>query len=247
MLKAVVPKPELKYKNISNDAQVGISGSMAVIVNFRDTFAIPQNTGLSGRVGDSVWCKMVELDFSLEANPAATRTATITAAGLAGTGNIINQALLDQAARLFIIQTRMDKTTSNPVSGLEWMGSTQSNAPGGASDWHLTPDRLVYKGQKRHIYHDNKYYLGRGIETTGDVGTPSTGAAPFGYSTPLYTVGEHRIVLKFPGHGLKLQFDSNATSVPVQQPLLYVCGKNNAQGNNPFFRLKNCRVWYTDP
>lgn len=247
MLRAVVPKPELKYHNVTNDAAISFTGGFAHIVNWTGTFKIPQNAGLGGRIGDSVWLKMIELHWELQGNSACARSNTQVDTGSAGAGNVINQANLDQSLRLVVIQSRMDKTTSLPIDGVELMGSTNSNAPGGASAFHEQLDRMVLRRQQRAVYHDKKYYLSRGVIGSADAVAPATTGAPFGICKPLLTVSEKRLIIKFPGHGLKLQFDGDATQVPVSMPVLWIVGKNNTSNNNPYFRLSCCRIWYTDP
>lgn len=248
MLKRIVPKPELKYFNVLDGGPVLSTNAHVVFSDWRDAFKIPQGSGLGNRLGDSVWLKMVEFVFEIQANGGCQRERTLTSGGAAGFGNVVDQANYDQAVAVRIVDTNMDVNTNTPLQSLEFIGSTQATAPDGPSGYYLSLDRMVLKEQKRHVYWDKKYVHSKGVMYNGgDYAPTSTTGAPFGLSTPLYQVGTHRIVIKFPGRGRKLQFDSNVTEVPVSMPVMWLVGKNATGANNPFLRTQSCRVWFTDP
>lgn len=246
MLRAVVPKPELKYHNVFDGAWTSTSGFFTGFTSFNTALSIPQGTQLGNRIGDSVYVKMIEIQLTMRPR-ADDHTKLQVSGGAAGYSNVLNAAAKDQAIRFVMVDTNFDKITNLPVQGLELMGTDQGTyAPGGASDWHRQLDRIVLKQQDRLARMDRKIYLGHAAAQSADAVTPATGNASFGLPV-LPGSKEFGFTLKFPGRGLKLQYDGNSTTVPVRLPAIYAVGKNAGIADNPEYRLRWIRTWFTDP
>lgn len=254
MLRNIVPKPELKYASAvicTDKLPVQATNTFVAQDEWSEAFEIAQGIGLHNRIGDAIMLKMIEVVFDVLPSTAQQRSRVSVSGGAAGFGNVIDQSFYDQAIRLTIVDSDMDVTAGppgTPLAGLPLLGGTQVNSAGGASQYHQPLDKAVLSKQRRHIRLDKRYIHNKGVlQNATDYVAPSTTGAPFGISSACYSVGTHRLSFKFPGQGMKLQFEDAVTRVPVRMPVAFVCGKNNNTANNPSIRFAVVRCWFTDP
>lgn len=251
-VRKVVPRPEMKYfLGLQNNAKYAVPSTWIRSDAFSNAFAIPSGPGLHQRIGDEVMLKMIELEYEVSPQLTAltSRERLQVSGGAAGFGNVINTVTYDQEIRAFMITSNMDPGTGLPLQDFPQHGSTQSFAPGGASNFHLSLDMKDIKAGKRkvHMQAKHKVLTGKQPGVTGDFTGAATAPAVTTGAQNVNTVKKIRKVFKFPGRGMKLSYDSSVTAVPVRLPVLYFVGKNAAIDDNPYVRMCLVRLWYTDP
>jgi len=242
MLRRVVPKPELKYSNTLNGTGIQATPFFATWADYQNVFLIPQGAGLGERVGDKVYIKRIWLQFESRAaaNIAYTTLSTGTSTGTPATADRIAIPQKNQALRIVWTDENWNRTGGAPSDDLELMGDSQSGSLGGAASYNYQLDKAMLKSKGIHVYKD--------VKIVHSVGQKSaTGGEPFGLPKPIQDQKVHSLSLSFPGKGKLLQYDSNSTILPARFPLIRICGENDATADNPFYRLRVARVWFTDP
>lgn len=239
MLRRVVPKPELKWRNVTNGVKINPTSSWLEWSDCSNAFLIPQGTGLGERVGDRVYLKRLTLEFEVGFSLSSGQVDTATGPDAVGTYERYNTVTYDQAVRLVIVDNNYNNTTGAPSDHLELMGSTQSGSRGGPSGYNQEIDYVMMKSKNLHVYKDRKI-----VHCQGSV----TGVDGFVGSTPRVVPERvHKMAISFPGKGKMINFDSNTTILPARFPIVYVVGQNSTTVNNPTIRLRCARVWFTDP
>jgi len=225
LIRAIVPRPELKYFDVLNQAVLQGTGVWQWSGSFANVFHIPCGTDYKQRVGNQVYMKMLELHFELMAPISAIRARTITdSAGGAGFGNVVDTLHQDAALRISVVTTHMNTQTNTPTDANTYIGDTQGNSSGGASEYHLQWDKRSLKAQRRTLMHDRRYMHTRGVQIatgTNDHFGNSNQDAVYGLGVS-YRLGDHKRVFTFPGKGFKLQWDDATTASPNFAPLLYL-------------------------
>ena len=246
MLRQLVPRPELKHHDSTNGATFSNASNYAAVVKWTTAFEIIQGVGRTQRVGEEICIRKVECRFELIAPAAPANLDLLTdSQGFAGTANVIPVPQKDQAVRLQLIDCDMDVASGVTTDSFYFLGSTNGNAPGGASSYFQDPDLQKYADEKRQVHLDKVYTHYEAPAGMNRSVANSTTIGPMGIPI-CRQQSHHSFVLDYGPKGRKFRYNSNLTQVPIHMPVLIAVGKNAITGDNPLMRIESVRVWFTD-
>lgn len=246
MLRQVVPRPELKYHEFVNGPVEYSTNTWTQWTHWNYGFQIPQGDNYFNREGIEIRIKSIQWQFETELDNAVG-TTTVVGAGVANFSNTVFNVIHDQCIRLVVVEDMIDTVSGNGVNGfpLKAGSSTQSNAPGGASQFYYPVSYKDMKAADRKVYLDKTFWHYRAPAVAANPAAPATALGTVGYANQCPAVKTHVCSIRFPGKGKTIRFHSGV-ALPISQPVCWVVGKNNAAGDSPKFRMVRVSVYYTD-
>lgn len=247
MLKQIVPRPELKRYEIINRATFSTTNTFTQLTgDFGGAFHIPQGDTYYSREGQEIYVKMIQMKVELFLDAALVSVVQLTG-GTANYANSFSALKNDQEIRFVCVDDTIDNVTGAGMNGFpKGLGAnTQSNSPGGASDYWLDVDRNTLKVSGRTLHFDKKCVLAKGQSLSSNPIAPATLLGPCGLPKPVPESKVFTMTIKYPGRGKKLTY-MDGVALPHSRPVIWYVGKNSAAGNNPAMRVIYTRVWYTD-